>query len=67
MIVVMLAVALVILVASTARAADRPDGWSCEAVRTEVERLGVVRSVATALAYGLTRKEIKEIRRRCKV
>lgn len=68
-IVVMAFVALVILVASNAKAADRPlpEGWSCEAVRAEVSRLGRVMAYAHALAHGLTPSQIKEIRRRCKV
>lgn len=69
MIVVMLAVALVILLASNAKAADKaiPDGWTCEAVKAEVARLGRVMAYAHAIAHGLTPFQIKEIRRRCKV
>lgn len=69
MIVIMSAVALVILFCSNAKAADKqlPDGWTCEAVRDAVRQHGKVLAYAAALAHGVSPKQIKEIRQRCKV
>lgn len=68
-ITVMLAVVALILFGTFAKAADKPlpNGWTCEAVRAEVARLGRVVAYGHALAHGLMPSQIKEIRLRCKV
>jgi hypothetical protein len=63
----LLTAALILLMTRPARAADMPEGISCEMVREKVAEHGKVKAFAWAIEHGFSIRQIYLIRRACKV
>lgn len=58
---------LILLLTRPARAADMPEGITCEMVRDKVAEHGKVKALAWAIEHGFSIRQIWQIRRACKL